>query len=339
MKFKNFYKIGLSLLTSALVVWNIPKGEAAVLVTSIRNNSILRYDDKTGEFIDTFIPSGSNGLNSPSGMIIGPDGYLYVISIRTDSVLRYDSRTGEFIDTFINNDSEIEFAEDLLFGADGTFYLTSLNPREQGKNSVRRYDGRNGAFIDSFVVPGSGGLNGSLGINFGPDGNFYVTSVFSNQILRYDGKTGDFIGVFAETDDPKLTFADFNFGTDGNLYVVNPRNNSVSRYDGKTGEFIDFFVTSGSGGLDSPVEAVFGDDGNLYVNSFNGDSILRYDGKTGAFMDAFIAPGLGGLDGPTAIVFVKDVPEPSVSSAVTVFALVNIGSVLLYKLRKSNLVN
>jgi streptogramin lyase len=335
MNFSKFYKLGFSLLTITLMGWNTPKAEAAVLISSIRNNSVLRYNDKTGEFIDTFVPAGSNGLDGPSGIIIGPDNNLYVISIRTDSVLRYDGKTGKFIDTFVNNKDEIDFAEDLLFGSDGSFYLTSLNLREPSKNSVRRYDGTTGAFIDNFVAPGSGGLYGPLGINFGNDGNLYVTSVFSNQILRYNGKTGDFIDVFVESDNPSLTFADFSFGKDGNIYVANPRNNSISRYDGKTGEFIDFFVPSGSGGLDSPVEAVFGPDGNLYVNSFNTDSILRYDGKTGVFIDTFIPAGLGGLDGPTSIVFTKDIPEPSVACAIAVFALTNICSVLLYNRQKS----
>jgi DNA-binding beta-propeller fold protein YncE len=140
--------------------------------------------------------------------------------------------------------------------------------------------------------------------------------------------------VFVESDNPSLTFADFSFGKDGNIYVANPRNNSISRYDGKTGKFIDFFVTSGSGGLDSPVEAVFGPDGNLYVNSFNTVSILRYDGKKGVFIDTFISAGLGGLDGPTSIVFTKDIPEPSVVCAVSIFALTNIFYFLSYSRKR-----
>jgi DNA-binding beta-propeller fold protein YncE len=331
MNFSNVYKFGFSLLTIGLLVSNIAKAEAALLVSSFRNNSVLRYNEKTGEFIDTFVPAGSNGLNGPSGIIIGPDKNLYVISIRNKSVLRYNGRTGEFIDAFINNDNELDFAEDLLFGLDGNFYLSSLNLNDQSRNTVRRYDGTTGAFIDNFVERGSGGLFGPLGIDFGNDGNLYVTSVFANQILRYNGTTGEFIDVFAETDDPNLTFADFTFGADGNIYVANPRNNSISRYDGNTGEFIDFFVTSGSGGLDRPVEALFGPDGQLYVNSFNSNSILRYDGVTGDFIDAFVTPGLGGLDGPTSIVFIQDIPEPSMTAAFAVFALTNIGSLLLYK--------
>ncbi len=39
----------------------------------------------------------------------------------------------------------------------------------------------------------------------------------------------------------------------------------VLRYNGATGAFIDAFVSSGSGGLDEPLDLDFGFDGNLYV--------------------------------------------------------------------------
>lgn len=338
MKLSNCAFFSFSFVIYVLTGLLAPKVEATVLVSSIRNNSILRYNDKTGEFIDTFVPSGSGGLDGPSGIAIGPDGNLYVISIRTDSVLRYDGKTGKFIDTFVSAKGQIDFAEDLLFGSDGNFYLSNLNNTQQNRNSVLRYDGKTGAFIDNFVAPGSGGLFGPLGINFGSDGNLYVASVSSNQILRYNGKTGAFIDIFAATDNPNFTFADFNFGLDGNLYVANPRNNSVSRYDGRTGKFIDFFVTSGSGGLERPVEAVFGLDGNLYVNSFETNRILRYNGKTGAFIDAFITAGSGGLDGPTSIAFVKDIPESNTQNAILTFAVIS-GFTCLFHNRKKQKLN
>ena len=65
--------------------------------------------------------------------------------------------------------------------------------REQSRNKVARYDGKTGAFIDNFVAPGSGGISGPVGIDFGEDKNLYVGNVFDGEILRYDGKTGAFI--------------------------------------------------------------------------------------------------------------------------------------------------
>ncbi len=319
MKLSKFYKFSFWLIALALLGWMTPS-KASMLVTSIRNDSILRYDDKTGEFIDTFIPSNANGLNGPAGMTIGADGLLYVISIRTDSILRYDAQSGAFIDTFLS-DKALNFVEDLTFGPDENFYLSSLS-NQQSQNKVVRYDGKTGAFLDNFVPPGSSGIFGPVGIGFGGDGNLYVGNVFDGEILRYNGKTGAFIDTFIKGNKGDR-FADFTFGADGNLYIANPGTDSVSRYNSTTGKFIDTFVKSGSGGLDRPVEAVFGLDGNLYVNSFETDSILRYDAKTGDFLDAFVTTGRGGLDGPTSIVFVKDIPEPNYVPTILTFVFVS----------------
>ncbi len=70
-----------------------------LLVSSGLTDSVLRFDAKTGAFVDIFA-SGS-GLDGPSGLKIGPDGNLYVNSTRNDSVLRYDGGSGAFIDTFV----------------------------------------------------------------------------------------------------------------------------------------------------------------------------------------------------------------------------------------------
>ena len=185
-------------------------------------------------------------------------------------------------------------------------------------DQVLRY-GQTGAFIDAFVPAGSGGLNGPSGLVFGPDGNLYVGSVFTNSVLRYDGTTGAFIDVFVPPGSGGLAFPTvLVFGPDGNLYVCpqdndsvlrccagTPTNSTVLRYDGTTGAFIDAFVPPGSGGLVIPGGLVFGPDGNLYVVDSNPDNgqVLRYDGTTGAFIDAFVPPGSGGLFLPTDLAF------------------------------------
>lgn len=316
MKFFSFYKLNLSLVVLTLLGWLTPQANAAVLVSSFETNSVLRYDENTGGFIDVFVAPGSGGLNGPSGLAIGPDHNLYVTSARNNSILRYNGNTGAFIDSFVAPSINKNVPEDLLFGSDGNLHIASFNVASSGKSSISRYNGNTGAFIDNFVAPGSGGLNGPVGISFGPDDNLYVTSTVNNQILRYNGKTGAFVDTFATGGISRVGFADLTFGPDGNLYVANFRADSISRYDGKTGELIDLFVPTNSAGLDGPVEPIFGSDGNLYVGSSNTDVVKRYDGKTGAFIDNFIPAGSGGLDKPVALVFVQDVPEPEPGLAV-----------------------
>lgn len=48
---------------------------------------------------------------------------------------------------------------------------------------------------DTFAA-GSGGLDGPAGLIFGPDGDLYVSSRFTDAILRYDGTTGEFLEAF-----------------------------------------------------------------------------------------------------------------------------------------------
>jgi len=172
-------------------------------------------------------------------------------------------------------------------------------------------------FIDVFVTPESGGLRNSRGIEYGPDGNLYVSGqndftepVRVGFVNRYDGETGAFIDVFSSG--PLMTGAkDVEFGPDGNLYVTNNVESEVFRIDATTGAF-EVFVPTGSGGLDTPRQLIFGPDGNadgtedLYVVSAKTDSILRYDGMTGTFLGAFVTAGSGGLNEPTAITFGPD---------------------------------
>ena len=122
---------------------------ANLLVGSCFSQSILRYDAETGAFLSAFVPAGSGGLDCPEGsMLIGPDGNLYV-----------------------TNFSPARITEEPVFS-----------------DSVLRYDGRTGAFIDVFISPSSV-LNGPHGMAFGPDGNLYVGTRFSDRVLRYQDFT------------------------------------------------------------------------------------------------------------------------------------------------------
>jgi DNA-binding beta-propeller fold protein YncE len=73
-------------------------------VTSKGTSSVLRYDPKTGAFIDTFIPPGRGGLGEPVGLLFGGDGYLYVASNATPGVVRYGAARGRALGVFTSPD-------------------------------------------------------------------------------------------------------------------------------------------------------------------------------------------------------------------------------------------
>ena len=237
---------------------------------------VLRYDGRTGTFLNAFVLPTSIGLAAPQGLVLGPDGHLYVASSGTSAILRYDGQTGAFLGAFVSSGSGgLANPTGLVFGADGNLYASS------GTGAILRYDGQTGAFLGAFVPRGSGGLTEPQGLVFGPDGNLYTGNLLTD---RSDSTGGAFGG-------------------------------EILRYDGRTGTFRDVFVPDRSGGLKGPKGLVFGPDGHLYVtnttfnvvfgdfSSFDVAEILRYDGQSGVFLDVFVPRGSGGLSGSRGPVF------------------------------------
>jgi streptogramin lyase len=308
----------IAVLVVMVMAISVPCTYADLFVDSWGSNnySVLRYNEMTGDFIDFFVSSGSGGLDSPKGVIVGRDGHLYVSSSGSNSVLRYDGTTGAplpapgkpdavFVDP---GDGGLRGPVGLLFGRDGNLYVSS-----QLTNSVLRYSRTTGDFLDEFVPAGSGGLDFPRGIVFGPDGHLYVNSSNNRSVMRYDGTTGDALPASGQTG---AIFASglaqvgpgVTFGPDGNLYVADFTHSSVARVNGTTGEFLNTFVSPGSGGLSGTAGLIFGPDNNLYVLSQNNNSVRRYDGSTGAFIDTFVGSGSGGLSGALFFSFTNTDP-------------------------------
>jgi hypothetical protein len=323
-----------------------------LLVTSNNNDSVLRYDGRTGAFLDVLVSAGSGGLSGPDiGLIPGPGGSLYVNSFNNSAVMRYDLPTGAPQPApgnggavFVTPGSGgLINPEGLTFAPSGNFLVAPNRGSVPRMTSIKEYNALTGAYIRDFVSEGSGGLWSGNDLKYGPDGNLYVSSFGGSRILRYDGTTGAPLPapgrmgaefVAAGSGGLDLTNG-FQFGSDGNLYVANdfrtgsPGN--ILKYSGVNGDFLGVFVAAGSGGLDFPDGIAFGPDSHLYVTNMdlNGsgpNNVLRFSGATGAFMDVFIAAGSGGLDGPGNLLFVA-VPEPSTAVLLGLGVLGLLGSI------------
>jgi sugar lactone lactonase YvrE len=227
-------------------------------VSNLETNEVLRYDATTGAELPadgetgaTFVDANA-GLKNPAGILIGPDGLLYVSNAdpATSSVMRFDPNTGAFIDVFAQLDT-MGGATGMVFGPDGKLYIGT-----RFSNGVVRTDGTT---IEDFVAPDDGGLNRTGGFVFGPDGNFYVASESTNNVLRFNGITGAYMDEFVAAGSGGLSRpAGILFGSDGNLYVSSIGTNSILRYDGQTGEFMDAFISQANGGtINGPREFVF----------------------------------------------------------------------------------
>lgn len=221
-------------------------------------SAILRYDGKTGKFLDIFASGG--GLIRPYGAAFGPDGYLYVSSFLTDQILRYDGRSGKFIDVFATGNGQpggLNGPNDLLFTPDGSLYVTTQGSvATNGKpdfsaglpSQVLRFNiatKQATVFIDQpQPSPASFGFVSFLGLALGLQNDLFVSD-FANDIRRYDLDSGALINVLATNYTGTIPSSNFignlTLGNDDTLYTVgfditNNNIGAILRYNQATGE-------------------------------------------------------------------------------------------------------
>lgn len=228
-----------------------------------QNSAVLRYDAKTGKFIDRFASGG--GLIRPYGVAFGPDQRMYVSSFLTDQVLRFNAQTGAFVDVFATGSGQpggLNGPNALVFGPDGKLYVSTEGtiavdgqPTFPGLPSqVLRYDitTRQGeVFIDQPALsPAGAGYVSLLGLVFGPDCGTpsgacdLFVSDFANDIRRYDFGTRALEATlstnYSGSVPTKNNLGSLTFGSDFNLFTVGFDNTpegqakgAILRFDGK----------------------------------------------------------------------------------------------------------
>jgi hypothetical protein len=271
-----------------------------LLVCSFVGDAVGRFDLDDGTFLGNL--GETEDLDGALGIVVGPDGDIFVASEEANMVLRYSGADGSYVGPFVVDDPRTKLDETgglsgpgaVLFAADGALLVSSFD-----SDAILRYDGTSGAFVDVLVPTGTGGLDGpDAGMVLGPDGNLYVPGYYSDSIPRYDAMTGDPLGDFTPVDmlaEPRtLVFAG------DHLYVANEGTDEVLRYDAVSGAFVDVFVAAGAGGLAGPAGMVFDPSGVLHVASVDGNTVLRYD-ASGAPLPTLVDAEGGGIAAPTHI--------------------------------------
>lgn len=194
-------------------------------VSSFRSNQILRYNGKTGDFIDVFASDNNqghgtlNGLNGPNGLLFGPDGSLYVATEGTAN----------------NEQGKITFAFDSQ--------VLRYSPEQVTNKQLAQTPN---VFV-SQPTPQFGFVS-FLGLAQGPDQNIYISD-FANNIRVYTPS-----GNLVETISTNYTGTDsvsnnsigyLAFSPDGDLYTVGTDNSnneigSVLVYNNATGSAAEF---------------------------------------------------------------------------------------------------
>lgn len=195
-------------------------------VSSFLTDQILRYNSKTGQFIDVFASGNqqAGGLNGPNGLLFAPDGNLYVTT--EGSVAR-------------NGQAD--------FSANFPSQVLRYNPQTR-QSSI---------FASPDPSPRSQGFVSLLGMAIGPaDGDLYVSD-FANDIRRYNLKTGELVKVlstnYTDTSPSSNYLGALAFSPIGNLFAVGFDNRAnantvgaVLRYNGKTDEPLPISGNPGS---------------------------------------------------------------------------------------------
>lgn len=304
---------------------------AQLLVADRAGHQILRYDARTGDFMDVlvpFSPETNGGLLAPSAMeIVGDE--LFVTGLGFNNIVRYDLRTGALKGVFAdpstvpgleNIPSALHYREEtneLWVSTLGEFFNSEL---------ILRLDVATGDLISTL---GEGtGESGRTNMVVGPDDNVYVSSFasgdfFTGAVMQIDGETLEFAdnpfavnGFVAGASG--LVFRD---GADEGTYqldVVGLFSGNVGRFDVTTTD--EGLQVSGQSlivptGLVFPSAILDLDDETMLVTMIGNDdpgqgelrlgAVEQFNIATGERVGTFIdAGGPGDLQQPTAILLV-----------------------------------
>jgi glucose/arabinose dehydrogenase len=166
----------------------------ASVVSDQQNNpgSVLAYDVTSGALVGTLTPDATfNHPFHPRGVVIGPDGLLYVSNMPNlpapdgtglgGQVLRFDPGTKAFIDVFIDDGGgvgHLNRPEGLVFGPNGFLYITSFRAAGGDTDAIRIYTVIAGSFTFTDKIDLHNGTTDprafAQALLFGPGGLLYV---------------------------------------------------------------------------------------------------------------------------------------------------------------------
>jgi len=201
---------------------------------------ILSYDGISGAFQKQLVPSSDPYAPwAPRGLILGGQANksIYLANLTTSddfpappgTVNIYGTTTGNFIggiQTPAGFPTEQFHPRSVVFGPDGLLYTSSRTLIDNTDNGgwVLRFN-PDGSFHDVFIsdAGGPGHLNSPEGLVFGPDGNLYITSLYTadapENSIRIYNSTGQFLNEIILGAGPAERSLALLFGPGGNLFV------------------------------------------------------------------------------------------------------------------------
>jgi streptogramin lyase len=241
-------------------------------------------------------------VNNPYGLVIGPDGALYVCEIGNHRITRLDLKTGAQTTAV----GDLNQPYEVRFDSAGNMFFADMPD-----HVVRRIDAKTHA-MTTVAGTGAAGFSGDGGpavkaqlrqphsIVFDRQGRLLICDIGNNRVRRLDLKTGNIEtwagtgerGAFA--DGTPVASAPLNepraiaVAPNGDMFLALRRGNAVYRIDGKTDRIYLVAGTgetgyTGDGGpaktakLNGPKGIAVAPDGSLYLADTENHAIRRID--------------------------------------------------------------
>jgi sugar lactone lactonase YvrE len=225
------------------------------------------------------IAKGS-AIHGADGIIVGPDGNLYITSAFGQEIVVMNPRNGRILHR-LGTDLGVEFPDDLVFGPDGSLYWTEIF-----MGNVRRMTPE-GVVSKQLVAPG---VNP---ITFSPDGRLFVGLCFyGDGLYELDPELvappRPIIAATPENPYPLGFMNAFDFGPDGRLYGPLFAAGMVVSVDvGQPGDppspspWTDGTIQVVATGITEPTAVKFDPWDQLHVVSAGTGEVFRVDRTTG----------------------------------------------------------
>lgn len=217
---------GIILASNILFVADLQS--AAIKGNPVPPGTLRRYNS-AGVFLGASVPDISfTAAFHPRGVVLGPDGLLYVSNVRNPpppngsglggDVLRFRT-DGTFVDALISSEGGPGFLNrpsGLVFGPDGRLYVTSFRANASDNDKILIYSGP--TLVDQIDLDTVGGARTyAQALLFGPNGKLFVPITNTGEVRLYDvtTKTYDsFVLAGGELELPWfLTFGETNPAT------------------------------------------------------------------------------------------------------------------------------
>jgi hypothetical protein len=263
-----------------------------LIIANKGSNNLLSFNGGTGKSNGVLLSVDEGGFSFRSEIRVAASGEIYFIAF--SDVMRFD-RLSQNLDVVIDRgDIYTNFPNHLLFKDNADLILNSgANPNRLSQfvkghrlevnqlTSSEFEEGLRGMILrlenELLVVSrdqnriihfntDSLTLNNvfSEGAHFdlpehivqGPERNFYVSNVGSNNIVKLS-TNGDFVSNFVISGSGGLDKPScLDFGPDGHLYVCSSKTNQILKYNGQSGAFMEVFLDENDE-IDQPMGLVF----------------------------------------------------------------------------------